>query len=558
DLVVPPPPVPEPVARLLARAGELHNRGDCPASLTEYEKAASAWRAAMSGDGHLPFGASLTLSPDQEIYLCLVRASVLVSCGRDNAALLQYDAAEQQLARLPEGHPAEPLIHGCRGHLLYHMGRLQDAFERLVQAKVLREQHPEMGSHHVDTALAHHNLACCLDRLGKTHLALRLLTGAVETFRVVLGGSHPRTLTAARNMGHMQHRLFKLDLRYRSVAQEQADAEHAAVLAALHRAAGRNNRGRRPGVDGVYTLSAPRLVLRREQANAALAAAAAAAAMLVPRRLEPLRMPAKDRLAAFQLRVHGGGVTSSANAEGEGSEPAASHSSHTRSRNGVKYYRSRHDMDYLGGGLHKAHPEVVATYEALKADIAAHAAGAVHSRVPEGVVVVQRGTGGAGGGTDGSGHRRGGGAAGGAGTRSGAAASTAAGPAGSGSRQAATDEVPGPMRAFRGGVYDRTLAPRKLKVERRYGLLPPPPPQPPPQPQELPGRERGLQMRRANVLAAAMLEELNARLTGYSQQPTLTMVDRLADVLTGLPASSQAPKSKSKAAALASGNGVGG
>ncbi|GIL45775.1 hypothetical protein Vafri_2921, partial [Volvox africanus] len=399
DLVVPPAPVPEPVARLLARAGELHNRGDCPASLAEYEKAASAWRAAMSGEGHLPFGASLTLSPEQEIYLCLVRASVLVSCGRDNSALLQYDAAEQQLTRLPEGHPAEPLIHGCRGHLLYHMGRLQDAFERLVQAKVLREQHPEMGSHHVDTALAHHNLACCLDRLGKTHLALRLLTGAVETFRVVLGGSHPRTLTAARNMGHMQHRLFKLDLRYRSVAQEQADAEHAAVLAALHRAAGRNHRGRRPGVDGVYTLSAPRLVLRREQANAALAAAAAAAAMLVPRRLEPLKMPAKDRLAAFQLRVHGGGgVTSSANAEGETSEPAAIHSSHMRSRNGVKYYRSRHDMDYLGGGLHKAHPEVVATYEALKADIAAHASGAVHSRVPEGVIVVQRGTGGAGGG----------------------------------------------------------------------------------------------------------------------------------------------------------------
>ncbi|GIL45773.1 hypothetical protein Vafri_2920, partial [Volvox africanus] len=138
------------------------------------------------------------------------------------------------------------------------------------------------------------------------------------------------------------------------------------------------------------------------------------------------------------------------------------------------------------------------------------------------------------------------------------AASTAAGPAGAASRQTASEEVPGPMRAFRGGVYDRTLAPRKLKVERRYGLLPPPPPPPPPQQQEPAGRERGLQMRRANVLAAAMLEELNARLTGYSQQPTLTMVDRLADVLTGLPASSQAPKPKNKAAAMASGNGAAG
>lgn len=56
-----------------------------------------------------------------------------MSCGRDGPASSLYDAAEEQLSRLPEGHMAEPLVHGCRGHLLYHCGQLQAAFEHLVQ-----------------------------------------------------------------------------------------------------------------------------------------------------------------------------------------------------------------------------------------------------------------------------------------------------------------------------------------------------------------------------------------------------------------------------------------
>ncbi|GFR42409.1 hypothetical protein Agub_g3309, partial [Astrephomene gubernaculifera] len=590
EVVIPPPPVPEPVSMLLQHAASLHNRGSCTAALAEYDRAAGAWRAALSGEGTLPFEATLSLSPEQEIYLCLVRASVLMSCGQDSAAMSEYSAAEGHMRRLPEGHPAEPLIHSCRGHLLYHVGQLQAAFEQLVQAKVLREQHPDMGSHHVDTALAHNNLACCLDRLGKTHLALRLLAGAVETFRVVLGSSHPRTQTAARNVRHMQHRLVKLDLHYRSVAQEQAEAEQAAIIEALHRAAGRGLRGRRPGIDNLYSLNGPRisLALRREQANAALAAAATAAAVMAPRRLEPLKMPAKERLAAFQLRVHGaagatygrgaagasgaasggasdrdpGGRSSGdgegdTDADGEGGRSSADGDTaadsppetpsavqlYTRRRNGIKYYRSKHDLDYLGGGLHRPHPDMVATYDAMKADIAAHASGAVHARVPEGVVVVQRGAGGP---VQPPPRRS---------TVSARGSASAAAAAAAAAR--AAEEVPGPVRAYRGGVYDKTLTPRRLKVERRYGLPLPPPPEP-----TLPGRERGLQARRANVLAAAMLDELSSRLTGtgVGLGRSVPVLDRLADVLRGTAGPPPPPSNKigrgSAAAGTAGGDGA--
>ena len=350
------------------------------------------------------------------------------------------------------------------------------------------------------------------------------------------------------------------------------------------------------------------LALRREQANAALAAAAAAAAVLAPRRLEPLKMSAKDRLAAFQLRVHGGGPASAGGGlgpRGDDESPPGSPASggshrqaqgapaYSRGRNGVKYYRSKHDPDYLGGGLHRPHPEVVATYEAVRADIAAHAVGLVHARVPEGTVVIQRGAG-AGSGAAGA-HFHGGAG----GHRGGQQGAHHGGHHGGGG-----EEVPGPVRAFRGGVMDKTLQARKYKVERRFGM--PPPPSELAQQQHHQGAKRGLQVgvpahvscvrvcgcvgveqqahgcavshtthcpcpfthlhaprnqrslspvtahttpaphpallqaRRANVLAAAMLEELNARLTGAEVEREAPVTDRLADVLTGTTATAGA------------------
>lgn len=168
-------------------------------------------------------------------------------------------------------------------------------------------------------------------------------------------------------------------------------------------------------------------------------------------------------------------------------------------------------------------------YEAIKADIAAHAMGAVHGRVPDDVIVVQRssapGPGGAGNGPtpDAAAGGRGGGASHGP-----AAAASAA-----------------PMRVFKGGVHDGALAPRKAPVvKRKYGSGIA-------QPDRTgdgrragagagargstqgAGRPTAVHVRRANVLAAAMLEEANARLLGAEAELLPPVMDRLADVLTG-------------------------
>jgi hypothetical protein len=60
------------------------------------------------------------------------------------------------------------------------MGATQQAFEQFVQSKVLREGTPGMGPKHVDTALASHNLGCCLDALGKVHRAIELVAEAEQ------------------------------------------------------------------------------------------------------------------------------------------------------------------------------------------------------------------------------------------------------------------------------------------------------------------------------------------------------------------------------------------
>lgn len=49
-----------------------------------------------------------------------------------------------------------------------------------MQAKVLREGHPQLGPGHVDTAVAVHNLGCCLDALGQTQRALQLIVSAEQ------------------------------------------------------------------------------------------------------------------------------------------------------------------------------------------------------------------------------------------------------------------------------------------------------------------------------------------------------------------------------------------
>lgn len=58
-----------------------------------------------------------------------------------------------------------------------------------------------LGPQHVDTALAEHNLSCCLAVLGEQPARMRaLLASAYECFYGALGNSHPRSFIAFRNI----------------------------------------------------------------------------------------------------------------------------------------------------------------------------------------------------------------------------------------------------------------------------------------------------------------------------------------------------------------------
>lgn len=96
-----------------------------PCSLTE-----KGWHSSPPDSISLP---SSFLVSCHCSYLAICRASVLISCGRDEPAGLQHAVLKEQAARLPEGHPAEALMHSVCGHLLLHQGQLQRAFEHLVQ-----------------------------------------------------------------------------------------------------------------------------------------------------------------------------------------------------------------------------------------------------------------------------------------------------------------------------------------------------------------------------------------------------------------------------------------
>lgn len=76
---------------------------------------------------------SLGLLAHQRLYFALAIGSVLLSAGRYEDALEQYDAAEEEVSRMPPGHPNSALLHSCRAFALNALGRLSLAFEHLVK-----------------------------------------------------------------------------------------------------------------------------------------------------------------------------------------------------------------------------------------------------------------------------------------------------------------------------------------------------------------------------------------------------------------------------------------
>eukprot|EP00798_Chlamydomonas_sp_ICE-L_P025906 gene25906-11582_t len=481
ETVIPPDPCPASVFRALDLGAALHNEGLYEQSLMVYREAYKLWLEAMHDDFDLDAHEELWLEamhhdfdldaheelehlPLQKIYFSIVLASVLLSAGCPEKAMEQYLHAEAELKLMPSDHPNVSILLSCRGfalHILGHLessfehfvkvcrcalhsdhpnvsillscrgftlhilGHLESSFEHLVKAKVMREEHLDLGPGHVDTALVKHNLACVLDQLGKAHKALELLTSAHRVFTIVLGNRHPRTIMAARNIALVKGKCSKPDMKY-YIPENGSGGRRGAEIPKWAQAKGQAGRGvieaaaemkgliaaeaardaatleveaasRGPAGRGVIEAAAEMkglIAAKAARDAAALEVEAASrgpagrggieAAAEVQRLIASKaardaaeleveaasRGPVKpltpqQRLQAFQLRTH----------EGEGSAPT------TRKQH-------RRDLDYIGGGMHSAPADVLELYEKIKGEIAANSTGTLNRE--ENVIIISR------------------------------------------------------------------------------------------------------------------------------------------------------------------------
>lgn len=219
ELLVPPEPCPLHVRALIDDAAAAHNRGCYDDALRCYADAETLWEDACvdhapTGEGFVgswrdvsPVGAgadgstaSVPLTVRRRLYLDLASVAVLSSAGRYSDALSWVEGAG---THLPERHPLRAALHSAHGYVLNAVGQGALAFEQFVEAMVIRAA--SLGRDHVDTQLAAHNLGCVLDQLGCEKEAFELLDEAHRAFSGALGGTHPRTKAACRNLAHVAH-----------------------------------------------------------------------------------------------------------------------------------------------------------------------------------------------------------------------------------------------------------------------------------------------------------------------------------------------------------------
>lgn len=130
---MPPEPCPMHVAETLADAADLHNSGQYEAAVRAFARAKEQWQADTRPDGPLGSYAQLGMLTNQRLYFHLAVGSVLMSAGRYEDALKQYEAAEADEDSLPEGHPNLGLLYSCKSTALHALGRMQLAYEQAVK-----------------------------------------------------------------------------------------------------------------------------------------------------------------------------------------------------------------------------------------------------------------------------------------------------------------------------------------------------------------------------------------------------------------------------------------
>ncbi|GAX82196.1 hypothetical protein CEUSTIGMA_g9624.t1 [Chlamydomonas eustigma] len=353
ELVLPPDVCPEEVMSIIETASYYHNNGQYDKALDMYYQAEKCWENKFKET----CDASLTAVVNFNLYFHIISGSVMLSAGRYEAALQEYDDAEAEAESLPSGHPNKAVLHSCRAFALNALHRFDLAFEELVKALVLRSQAITLGPDHVDSQLVCHNLGCVLDRLGRTHKAIELLEKSHRVFQQSLGFQHPRTQTACRNLRHVQHKTTHLDMHYsilpdknkvsmRGEGGKQSGSRSKDPGVTIGRSNNALNGSKRPG-------SPSKRVAEDSQK---VPGASTGATILSP----------QQRLEAFRLRRKG--------APGQAGSAA----------------RGPANLMYIGGGMTAADSETLRLYELMRDDISAHASGRTTRNLPIDVVVVEQ------------------------------------------------------------------------------------------------------------------------------------------------------------------------
>lgn len=125
-------------------------------------------------------------------------ASLHSALRQDELALRLLWRAKRYSDALPLAHPDTACVWSCIGRVAFHMGFHESAARAFLKVQQIRER--TIGGNSVEAATAYHNVAVAFMELSRNREATAYLTLASALFDLLLGDSHPRTLTCRRNL----------------------------------------------------------------------------------------------------------------------------------------------------------------------------------------------------------------------------------------------------------------------------------------------------------------------------------------------------------------------
>merc|ERR1711959_812817 len=136
-------------------------------------------------------------------------ASLHSALRQDELALRLLWRAKRYSDALPLAHPDTACVWSCIGRVAFHIGFYESAARAFLKVQQIRER--TIGGNSVEAATAYHNVAVAFMELSRNREATAYLTLASALFDLLLGDSHPRTLTCRRNLA--KARASKMNMR---------------------------------------------------------------------------------------------------------------------------------------------------------------------------------------------------------------------------------------------------------------------------------------------------------------------------------------------------------